>query len=351
MSFWVLALPMVLCFVMAFGHLSGKYTGYLDKVQTQKDVKEEILVLNTLFRLKQEALSVRLFFLGLVKFEQTQEQKKLTDSALRKLYKQKTDDEEGSVWSQLTKLRDEILSGQIKWNQANSVFQKIITTIKERRNPSLYLQNNFYLYQRFQEAFLSTQEVQSNFSYVLLRDMPLNGEEFSNLTSAFEKFEVLNEFNSPVYETLGGRWISSRNQQHEIWKKIKTSYLKILKNSSQGNFNLELNSLQLQFERMKNSLMAPIEYQEEAILSETKNMIKDSQSEILWQLMGFSLAIILIGLGCYQQWRRSLFYLLSDFVGHKITIKHEEREPDQGILITLPVNRQSVDVEELKRVA
>ena len=51
---------------------------------------------------------------------------------------------------------------------------------------------------------------------------------------------------------------------------------------------------------MKNSLMAPIEYQEEAILSETKKMIKDSQSEILWQLMGFSLAIILIGLGCYQ---------------------------------------------------
>ena len=84
MSFWVLALPMVLCFVMAFGHLSGKYTGYLDNVQTQKDVKEEILVLNTLFRLKQEALSVRLFFLGLVKFEQTQT-KKLTDLSQKAL--------------------------------------------------------------------------------------------------------------------------------------------------------------------------------------------------------------------------------------------------------------------------
>ena len=117
--------------------------------------------------------------------------------------------------------------------------------------------------------------------------MPLNGEEFGNLTSAFEKFEVLHEFNSPVYETLGGKWIISRNQQYEIWKKIKTSYFKIIKNSGQGSYNQDLNALLLQFERMKNSLMAPIEYQEEAIQEQTRAMIKSSQSEILWQLLGF----------------------------------------------------------------
>ena len=141
-----------------------------------------------------EMQSMRSFYLGVQNFDHLRLQKEFTDNAIKEFQKTISSQKdlgqrfEAKVLAPLSVARDQVLSGQSRWPETQKKMQEVrgwLSGLNPSYNDSASFPYGFQL-DKLQEGVVSARELKNNLSFVVVRDMPLNSIQFSDLISSMK---------------------------------------------------------------------------------------------------------------------------------------------------------------------
>ena len=186
--------------VLIFG---VKYQEMLSTTKSHKSFLMQIAKNDALEAISKEKAAMRQYYLGLItvsKFElvKSATQKSLegfTAMVLQGSGKENILDKNVSI--PLSNLRSDVLSGQKRWPEVKDRMEKLSEQINQIANSIksqslLPSQFNWLLnFEILLRSYTSSETLKNDMSYTVLRDMPLNSEQFSNLVRSLERADFL----------------------------------------------------------------------------------------------------------------------------------------------------------------
>ena len=332
------AIPVASLLIFSIYFVSLQYSSFLNEVAYKNDIKKMIALSSLRLELQRETQSMRSFYLGVQNFDHLRLQKEFTDMAVESFKNTFKGNPsiliglEGKVTSPLKAVRDQVISGQSRWPETQKRMQEV-SAWPSIFNPkyadiSRIYPNEFQL-DKLQEGVVSARELKNNLSFVIVRDMPLNSIQFSNLISSYERAQYLHRQVAEFLMSGADRMKFLYNQQVVMWGKISGDYEKTIETIEQGRYSIRLPSLIKRFERLEKSQMAPVELKREFIVKGAQQSLEKARTEFLFSLLWVGAFFALAARLSFSAYRRGLFYLATSFSGHEIKIITEKLHKDR----------------------
>ena len=308
-------------------YLYGKYDQFLDEVNYKNDLIKMITLSTLELELNRETQSMRSFYLGVQNFDHLRLQKEFTDKAIKNFKKVFSRDKsalqgvEANVMGALSVARDQVLSGQSRWpetqkkmNEVNLWMHSFTPAYKnlDRVHPFKFQLD------KLQEGVVSTRELKNNLAFVVVRDMPLNSIQFSNLISSYERAQYLHKQAADFLMSASDRMKFLYNQQMIMWGKITADYEKTLETVEDGRYSIRLPNLLKRFERLEKSQMAPVQLKRDMVLKYAEDHVAKTRGDFLYSFFLVAGAFFLVLRFSISGYRKGLFYLATSFNGHEI---------------------------------
>ena len=332
-----MVLPIVVLSLFSSFYLYQQYQVFLEAVEQKKMVQQLLSVSNVQLELNRESQDMRSFFLGLRTFDQMQKQKDRTDQSIEDLKKRNVDNINllevlnANLEIPLSSLRDRVLSGQVSWPDASLTIGEIekgfenLIEVKTNGLSTYFQKENFEL-NRLQEALISSRELKNDLSFVIIRDMPLNSIQFGKLISSYERSVYFKDQARPFLINGNETMKFSYHQQEIIWSKIEKDYQKAIGTVDQGRYNINLSTLNRQFERLENAQFAPIQKKRHLVLEQAMSNLGKYRTYFMMSFMFVVGFVILTAKMSMVYNRRMLFYLVSGFTNHEINFASKDDE-------------------------
>ena len=332
-----IVVPTLTLVLFSIYFVAGKYNTFLQEVAHKNDLRKMIALSTLKLELMRETQSMRSFYLGIQNFDHLRLQKEFTENAIKQFRAEFLDSPlaikglEVNVLSHLSIARDQVLSGQSRWPETEKQMQEVSEWVSSF-SPNYYNHERVYPFtfqlEKLQEGVTSARELKNNLSFVIVRDMPLNSIQFSNLISSYESAQYLHKQVASFLMNSGDRMKFLYNQQIIMWGKITADYEKTLESIEQGRYSIRLPELINRFERLEKSQMAPVELKRDSIYLESQMALEAARSTFLFSFLWVCAVIVLCCRFTWSFYRKGLFYLVSSFSGHEIKIITEKIHKD-----------------------
>jgi hypothetical protein len=304
----------------------------LSMTDSHKSFLMQVAKNDALTAISKEKAAMRQYYLGLItvsKFEKIklETQKSLeafSSTALKGLGEENILDKKVTV--PLSNLRSDVLSGQKRWPEVKDRMERLADRLDEVSKISSQegLQPSQYNWMRNFETLLrsytSSETLKNDMSYIVLRDMPLNSEQFSSLVRSLERADFFREKLSSKFEVNTDSFEFFLGQQSGLWKKILGHYDGIRNSVDQGRYSVNINKMTASFDKYQLSIKGGIQAYRQFIKKQSQNMLEKSRRKLLWN--GVILAIFfLVSVRLSVSFsRRALYYLATEMTGHDIKI-------------------------------
>lgn len=322
---------------------------------------------DALMSISKEKAAMRQYYLGLItvsKFEEIkiETQKALevfSSSALRKLGEENILDKKVSI--PLSNLRSDVLSGQKRWPEVKDKMEKLgaeLEDISKINNYQSLEPSQFNWLGNFEtllNTLTSSETLKNDMSYIVLRDMPLNSEQFSNLVRSLERADFYREKLTANFNVNTDSFNFFLGQQPGLWKKI-LSHHDIIRNSvEQGRYGVDINKMTASFDKYQLSIKGGIQAYRKFIKDESRGLLEKSRRSLLWisaLLAVFFLVSMRLSISLS---RRALYYLATEMTGHDIKVisKTGARRPwsKKVILLSDYQDKLQKDTPDQKNIA
>ena len=332
-------------------YVFSQYNDFLKEVAHKNDLKKMLSMSTLKLEIAREMQSMRSFYLGVQNFDHLRLQKEFTDNAIKEFQKSISNQKdlaqrfEARVLAPLSVARDQVLSGQSRWPETQKKMEEVrgwLSGLNPNYNDSARVFPYGFQLDKLQEGVVSARELKNNLSFVIVRDMPLNSIQFSNLISSYERAQYLHQQIAEFLLTGTDRMKFLYNQQMIMWGKINADYEKTVETIEQGRYGIRLPELIKRFERLEKSQMAPVQLKKESIQKSVMKSLSQKRTEFLYGFLAVS-GLVLISLRlAWSSYRKGLFYIATSFSGHEIKIITEKVHEDK----ILPLQQLSPSDEE-----
>ena len=328
-----LLIPTIALSIFSVYYIAGTYQDFLREVHFKNDLNKMMTLSGLKFEIDREAQAMRSFYLGVRNFDHLRLQKDFTEKAIKDFRKEFAGETaiiqglETNVVAALSAARDKVLSGQSRWPETEKEMETIrLWMISFSPNYSNFEKIYPYMFQleKLQEGVISARELNNHLSFVIVRDMPLNSIQFSQLISSYERAQYLHRQSANFLMSGTDRMKFLYNQQMMMWGKIKADYDKTLETIEQGRYGIRLPELIKEFERLEKSQLAPVQLKKETIFSQVEQTLSAARSKFLFSFIWVSLVVAFCMRMTLVTYRKGLFYLATSFNGHDIKIINEE---------------------------
>jgi hypothetical protein len=312
--------------------MGSRYSEMLSITKSHKSFLIQVAKNEALTAISTEMAAMRQYYLGLITVEKFEKVKAKTQDALetfssmalKGLGQENTLDKKVSV--PLSNLRSDVLSGQKRWPEVKDKMEKLMESLIEisfkhsnhRLLPSQY--NWISNYETLLRAFSSSEKLKNDMSYIVLRDMPLNSEQFSNLVRSLERADFFREKLSLNFKVNTESFNFFLGQQVGLWKKILGHYDVIRTSVDQGRYGANINKMTASFDKYQLSIKGGMEAYKKHIIGNSLELLEASRRSLLWN-SAFLVFFFLVSARLSVTFsRRALYYLATEMTGHDIKI-------------------------------
>ena len=324
--------PLVCFFTLSVIVLGSRYKDMLSMTKSHKSFLMQVAKNDALTAIATEKAAMRQYYLGLItvsKFEEVkiETQKALegfSSSALRVIGEENILDKRVSV--PLSNLRSDVLSGQKRWPEVKDRMEKLSVTIEElsnKYNSQNLLPAQYNWIQNFEallRSYTSSETLKNDMSYIVLRDMPLNSEQFSNLVRSLERADFFREKLSSKFNVNTNSFNFFLGQQVGLWKKLLGHHNVIRNSVEQGRYGVDINKMTASFDKYQLSIKGGIQAYRRFIKKQSRAMLEKSRRMLLWNGAILAIFFLLSARLSVTFSRRALYYLATEMTGHDIKI-------------------------------
>ncbi len=312
--------------------IGARYQSMLRTTKSHKSFEFELAKIDAETSLSTEAQAMRKYYLGLITVTQFEEVKSHTqkslvafsDLSLKNQGKENILDRE--IMVPLSNLRSDVLSGQKRWPEVKEKMNQLNLRLSEialKNSPypilssqAAWLKN----YELLQKTYSSAGTFRNDISYTVLRDMPLNSDQFSSLVRSLERADFFREKIKTNFTFTEGSFGFFIGQQSGLWKRVLNHYNQVRGNVGQGRYGVSINKMIATFDKYQLAIAGGIQAYKKYALGESEKILSGSRRTLIWNCVFLSLFILVSTRLSISLTRRALFYLATEMTGHDIKI-------------------------------